>query len=56
MTFFVVYFSMVAIRGLRSGVSGTKRTSLSDEEISRIVLVEVFVAIREAIPELFGSS
>lgn len=46
---------MVAIRGLGSGVGGTKRMGLSDEDIRGIIVAEVAVTIRETILELIGS-
>lgn len=45
---------MVAIRGSRSGASGTKKTIPSDEEIRGIIVAELAMAIRQVILELFG--
>lgn len=46
----VVCFSMEAIRGSRSGSSYTERAGQSDEGIHGIIVSEVALAIREAIP------
>lgn len=50
----IVCFSIKAIRGSRSGIGCTKRTGPNDEEICGIIVAEVAVEIKEAIPELFG--
>lgn len=50
---FLVCFSMVVTRG--SGSSDPERSCTSDDEIRRIVAIELAAEIRGAIPEMIGS-
>lgn len=45
---------MEAFGGLGSGVDGTRRAGMHEEEIRMIIVAELVEAIREVIPELFG--
>lgn len=47
-----MYFSMVFTQGL--GSSDLERQGIIDDEILRVITVEVAKTFREAIPEVFG--
>ena len=53
LTRFLVYFSIVYAQGL--GFSGPERMGASDDEICRIIAMEVAATVRATILEVFGS-